>query len=93
MPLVVASDNPKAISNGSSNNHHTNGASQAATLPNGGGGGGAENGFHYPHISSLPPREPIDIQFKDVTYTVNLGYLKGECCMTGCDQFRYYQWE
>lgn len=34
------------------------------------------NGFH--HISSLPPREPLDIQFKDVSYTVDLGYFKGE---------------
>lgn len=29
-------------------------------------------------VSNLPYREPIDLQFKDVTYTVNLGFNKGK---------------
>lgn len=31
-------------------------------------------GFCMPH---LPNRDPIDIQFKDITYTVKLGFYKG----------------
>lgn len=33
-------------------------------------------GFCMPH---LPNRDPIDIQFKDITYTVKLGFYKGRC--------------
>lgn len=33
-------------------------------------------GFCMPH---LPNRDPIDIQFKDITYTVKLGFYKGMC--------------
>lgn len=33
-------------------------------------------GFCMPH---LPNRDPIDIQFKDITYTVKLGFNKGTC--------------
>lgn len=69
---IVGTDTQKSLTNGNAN--HTIGAGQGA-----GQNGGVENGgFLFPHISSLPPREPIDIQFKDVTYTVNLGYFKGE---------------
>lgn len=37
-----------------------------------------ENGFRYGNITSLPAREPLDIQFKDVSYTANLGYFRGK---------------
>lgn len=40
--------------------------------------GSGENGVHrQPQFSNLPSREPIDLQFKDVAYTVNLGFRKG----------------
>jgi hypothetical protein len=29
-------------------------------------------------FQNLPAREPVDIQFKDVTYTVSVGFRKGE---------------
>lgn len=29
-------------------------------------------------FTNLPYREPIDIQFKDISYTVNLGFNKGK---------------
>lgn len=39
----------------------------------------SENGgFRFAHITSLPAREPLDIQFKDVSYTASLGYFRGE---------------
>ena len=28
-------------------------------------------------FSNLPERTPVDIQFKDITYTVNVGFRKG----------------
>lgn len=28
-------------------------------------------------FSNLPAREPVDIQFKDVSYTVNVGFRQG----------------
>lgn len=37
-----------------------------------------DNGYQFQHFRSLPSREPLDIQFKDVSYTVNVGYFKGE---------------
>lgn len=45
-------------------------------------------GICMPH---LPNRDPIDIQFKDVTYTVKLGFNKGKSiesntCEIECDQ-------
>lgn len=44
-----------------------------------------ENGFNL-HMDNndnitfqnLSYRDPIDLQFKDITYTVNLGFRKGE---------------
>lgn len=45
----------------------------------------SDSTYTFPHFTSLPSREPLDIQFKDVSYTVNLGYFKGEfffCSMT-----------
>lgn len=37
-----------------------------------------ENGVDKrPQFSNLPSREPIDLQFKDVAYTVSLGFRKG----------------
>lgn len=30
-----------------------------------------------PQFSNLPSREPVDLQFKDVAYTVSLGFGKG----------------
>lgn len=40
--------------------------------------GNGENGVHrLPQFSNLPSREPIDLQFKDVVYTVNMGFRKG----------------
>lgn len=37
-----------------------------------------ENGVHKrPQFSNLPSREPIDLQFKDVAYTVSMGFRKG----------------
>lgn len=37
-----------------------------------------ENGVHKrPQFSNLPSRDPIDLQFRDVAYTVNLGLRKG----------------
>lgn len=41
--------------------------------------GNGENGVQKPpQFSNLPSREPIDLQFKDVVYTVNLGFRKGK---------------
>lgn len=44
-----------------------------------------ENGFNLQMdnndnitFQNLSYREPVDLQFKDVTYTVNLGFRKGE---------------
>lgn len=37
-----------------------------------------DNGYQFQHFRSLPSREPLDIQFKNVSYTVNVGYFKGE---------------
>lgn len=37
-------------------------------------------------FSNLPYRDPIDLQFKDITYTVNLGFNKGMIIST----FIYY---
>lgn len=40
--------------------------------------GDGENGVHrQPQFSNLPSREPIDLQFKDVAYSVNMGFRKG----------------
>lgn len=40
--------------------------------------GNGENGTHkQPQFFNLPSRVPIDLQFKDVAYTVNLGFRKG----------------
>ena len=33
--------------------------------------------LHVRPFQNLPAREPVDIQFKDVTYTVNVGFRKG----------------
>lgn len=30
------------------------------------------------HFSNLPHREPVDIEFRDLSLTVNLGFRKGE---------------
>lgn len=30
-------------------------------------------------FTNLPYREPIDLQFKDITYTVKMGWNKGMC--------------
>lgn len=35
-------------------------------------------GYRYANITSLPAREPLDIQFKDVSYTAKLGFFRGE---------------
>lgn len=32
-------------------------------------------------MSHLPNRDPIDIQFKDITYTVKMGFNKGKCLL------------
>lgn len=41
--------------------------------------GNGENGVRkLPQFSNLPSREPIDLQFKDVVYTVNMGFRKGK---------------
>lgn len=41
--------------------------------------GNGENDIHKrPQFSNLPSREPIDLQFKDVAYTVNMGFRKGK---------------
>lgn len=46
--------------------------------PNHNWDGNGENGVHrLPQFSNLPSREPIDLQFKDVVYTVNMGFRKG----------------
>lgn len=45
-----------------------NGVVYSATTTNG-------NNFGF---SNLPYREPIDLQFKDVTYTINMGWTKGK---------------
>lgn len=38
-----------------------------------------ENGvYKQPQFSNLPSREPIDLQFKDIVYTVNMGFRKGK---------------
>lgn len=49
------------------------------SVPSASGAPASENGgYRFAHITSLPAREPLDIQFKDVTYTANLGYFRGE---------------
>lgn len=30
-------------------------------------------------LSNLPPREPVDIEFKELSLTVKLGFKRGEC--------------
>lgn len=41
-------------------------------------GGNGENGVNkQPQFSNLPSRQPIDLQFKDVAYTVSMGFRKG----------------
>lgn len=53
--------------------------------PSNGNGSGADNSAHRDvennsnavGFTNLPYREPIDIQFKDITYTVDLGFNKG----------------
>lgn len=72
MPIGTPDDPKETVLVNGNGHHHIPMSESDATAPSG------ENGFHFPHISSLPPREPLDIQFKDVSYTVNLGYFKGE---------------
>ena len=35
--------------------------------------------YQFKNFTSLPSRQPLDIQFKDVSYTVDLGFYKGLC--------------
>ncbi len=51
--------------------------SQPSTNPNGSGENGMNGVHRQPQFSNLPSRDPIDLQFKDVGYTVNLGFRKG----------------
>lgn len=56
-----------ALANGKSSN-----GSCVDNVENGNGNG---NGVGF---TNLPYREPIDIQFKDITYTVDMGFNKGK---------------
>lgn len=37
-----------------------------------------QNGYKGICMPHLPNRDPIDLQFKDITYTVKLGFYKGK---------------
>lgn len=50
------------------NGHHTNYTDNSTEFSKG-----------FSHMPHLPNRDPIDIQFKDITYTVKLGFNKGMC--------------
>lgn len=39
---------------------------------------GDSESVKFSNFTNLPKREPVDLQFKDITYTVNLGFRKGE---------------
>lgn len=39
---------------------------------------GADEKFELKSFSNLPERTPVDIQFKDISYTVKAGFRKGE---------------
>lgn len=41
-------------------------------------GGGGDEKFELKSFSNLPERTPVDIQFKDISYTVSAGFRKGE---------------
>lgn len=59
---------------GHSNNHNNNNN-------NGGGHFQSHNDIESHQIrpfQNLPPCEPVDIQFKDVSYCVSMGFRKGE---------------
>lgn len=49
-------------------------------LPLNNGSSGSES-FKFSNFTNLPSREPVDLQFKDVSYTVNLGFHKGKLSM------------
>lgn len=37
-----------------------------------------DNGYKFQHFRSLPSREPLDIQFKNISYTVKMGFNTGK---------------
>lgn len=65
--MQAAYSKPSANGNGSCTIGSNNGCRDAE---NGNG-----NGVGF---TNLPYREPIDIQFKDISYTVDLGFSKGK---------------
>lgn len=45
---------------------------------NGNGNGYTNNNINFSNGLCMNNRDPIDLQFKDITYTVNLGFNKGK---------------
>lgn len=45
---------------------------------NGFNGNGYEKKLAFSNGLNMANRDPIDLQFKDITYTVNLGFNKGK---------------
>lgn len=89
-PVYNSTTAPIPIQNGNGKSFHHNGVSNG-------------NGLHPPptedehsdfdvdsHLANLPRREPVDIEFKELSLTVNLGFRKGELLFF---VFLYTTWE
>lgn len=54
-----------------------NGNSNYTSIPTNEPSNRPEDDYVLKPFSNLPAREPVDIQFKDVSYTVNVGFRQG----------------
>lgn len=57
----------------------TNGNGTYSSIPTNEPSKRPEDDYVLRPFSNLPAREPVDIQFKDVSYTVKVGFRQGNC--------------